>query len=753
MKNHIALKFIAILLCALTLLTAILSVVGIAVLSSQELYEQDPQELYREDQQAIYNRVAREIARNYASQTLGGCDQALIDAYYGNPNWADTYLKDGYYFYTILDADGNILVSNYEKQAVADTYSLTITGGSYLRQILVTESKFGDDYMGEALMEPTNPDNPESYDTVHIYVEKLGIYLAYQYGHEDMPELTVNLYLLEGARTDTESYQWAQLLWENRFNLFWVLGISLLVFAIGAVYLCCAAGKSPGSDEVKPGGFNALPLDLYLGLVWLVAFVSVQMVQEIGYYWSTRTVPAAAALLFLAFFDCLVFVAFCFACAAQFRQGGGRWWRKSAIGWTAIELIAFAKEAVSVHIPAGARALWRFIKRAARGMKKLLVFLFTESYAVLKWFFSGLWRLCKKLARFLGAAASAAWIQVKKGWSWLWRKILRFSCLLPLTWQWLLVGFVMIFLLVLTVSNGYWRPEILLLGVGACVVVILYGAHAFGILLEATRRMAQGDLESKVSDRLLLGSFYTFAQELNALAGVAKVAAQREMKSERMKTELITNVSHDIKTPLTSIINYVDLLQKPHTLEEEQQYLEVLGRKSEQLKKLIQDLMEMSKASTGNMAVDIQTVDAVETINQALGEFSDKLAGSALTPVFTAPAESVAIRADGRLVWRVLNNLLSNAVKYAMPGTRLYIDLARRGDKVAISLKNISAQALNVDAEELMERFVRGDAARNTDGSGLGLNIAKSLMEVQQGRLELTVDGDLFKATMVFPGA
>ena len=163
--------------------------------------------------------------------------------------------------------------------------------------------------------------------------------------------------------------------------------------------------------------------------------------------------------------------------------------------------------------------------------------------------------------------------------------------------------------------------------------------------------------------------------------------------------------------------------------------------------------MEMSKASTGNMTVEITTVDAVESVNQALGEFSDKLAAAQLTPMFRHSESRAPIRADGKLVWRVLSNVLSNAVKYAMPGTRLYIDLMELEGKVVISLKNISREQLNMDAEELMERFVRGDDSRNTEGSGLGLNIAKSLMELQRGQLQLLVDGDLFKVTLIFPGA
>ena len=231
------------------------------------------------------------------------------------------------------------------------------------------------------------------------------------------------------------------------------------------------------------------------------------------------------------------------------------------------------------------------------------------------------------------------------------------------------------------------------------------------------------------------------------------VAAQNQLKSERMKTELITNVSHDIKTPLTSIINYVDLLEKPHTAEEEKTYVEVLSRQSQRLKKLIDDLMEMSKASTGNIQVEIAKIDAVEAVTQALGEFSDKLTAAGLTPVFHQSEEAIFLLADGRLLWRAMSNVLSNAVKYALPGTRLYVDVSAAGDKAIISFKNISGAQLNISAEELMERFVRGDSSRNTEGSGLGLNIAKSLMELQKGQLQLLVDGDLFKVTLVFSRA
>ena len=218
-----------------------------------------------------------------------------------------------------------------------------------------------------------------------------------------------------------------------------------------------------------------------------------------------------------------------------------------------------------------------------------------------------------------------------------------------------------------------------------------------------------------------------------------------------MKTELITNVSHDIKTPLTSVINYVDLLQQPHTEEEGEQYLEVLSRQSGRLKKLVEDLMDMSKASSGNITVNVAQMDAVEAVNQALGEFADKFDNAQLTPVFRSSQPQMPVMADGRLTWRVLSNLLGNVVKYALPGTRVYLDLKQEDRWVVLSMKNISREELNISAEELTERFVRGDVSRNTEGSGLGLNIAQSLMRLQRGNMEVIVDGDLFKVTLTFP--
>ena len=346
---------------------------------------------------------------------------------------------------------------------------------------------------------------------------------------------------------------------------------------------------------------------------------------------------------------------------------------------------------------------------------------------ILKW----LWKLCRLAGRGL-------------------RKVID---LLPVMWQWIAAGGALGFVLVLicATTNAHWYSVFpLFVWCLAFAALVVYCGYSYGVIQKGIKRMKAGDLGEKIKTDWLFGSFKTIAEDLNALADVVAIAAEKQLRSERMKTELITNVSHDIKTPLTSVINYVDLLQQPHTEEEGAQYLEVLSRQSSRLKKLVEDLMDMSKASSGSMAVNITSVDAVEAVNQALGEFSDKLESAQLSPVFRSPDSQLHMLADGRITWRVLSNILSNVVKYALPGTRVYLDLLRLDKTVVLSVKNISREELNISAEELTERFVRGDASRNTEGSGLGLNIAQSLMQLQRGNLELTVDGDLFKVTLTF---
>lgn len=284
-----------------------------------------------------------------------------------------------------------------------------------------------------------------------------------------------------------------------------------------------------------------------------------------------------------------------------------------------------------------------------------------------------------------------------------------------------------------------------------CIVGIVAYIIQTQELYKCAKEMAEGNLDRKADTSKMFWVFRAHGEHLNQISdGMAK-AVEARMKSEHLKTELITNVSHDIKTPLTSIINYVDLLQKDDMDEKtRQEYIEVLSRQSARLKKLIEDLVEASKASTGNIQINWADIDANMLLEQAVAEYEDKLANAGLKVVFTRSEVPAVIRADGQHLWRVFDNLLANISKYAMPGTRVYASVIHETGSVRIEFKNISREALNVSSDELMERFVRGDSSRNTEGSGLGLSIANSLCTLMRADFKLSIDGDLFKAVIEF---
>ncbi len=266
-----------------------------------------------------------------------------------------------------------------------------------------------------------------------------------------------------------------------------------------------------------------------------------------------------------------------------------------------------------------------------------------------------------------------------------------------------------------------------------------------------SRKMAQGDLSVRVPAKKLWGPLREQGEDLNRISEGMSAAVDERLRSERFKTDLITNVSHDLKTPLTSIINYVDLLQKQPLEPQAAEYAAVIARQGQRLKKLTEDLVEASKASSGSLPVNAEPTDLAELLTQAVGEYAPRLEKSNLEPVLQLPGEPVWSMLDGRLTWRVVDNLLSNACKYSQPGTRVYVEAEQREGRAWLRVKNISRQQLNIPADELMERFVRGDSSRTTEGSGLGLNIARSLAELQNGEFGLAIDGDLFKAWASFP--
>ena len=266
---------------------------------------------------------------------------------------------------------------------------------------------------------------------------------------------------------------------------------------------------------------------------------------------------------------------------------------------------------------------------------------------------------------------------------------------------------------------------------------------------EALHHIYEGKVDVQLKEEELEGVLKEMAIYVNDIAGGFSKAVEESLKSERLKTELITNVSHDIKTPLTSIINYIDLLkQEKIESKRAKEYLEVLDNKSQRLKKLIEDLVEASKASSGNIKLTIEKLNMKELIKQVTGEFEDKFKKKGLETIFEFPEGEIYIDADSRYLYRVIENMYSNIAKYALENSRVYVDVVQNGSKILVAIKNISKEKLNISAEELMQRFVRGDSSRNTEGSGLGLSIARSLTELQGGKFNLYLDGDLFKVTI-----
>lgn len=285
-----------------------------------------------------------------------------------------------------------------------------------------------------------------------------------------------------------------------------------------------------------------------------------------------------------------------------------------------------------------------------------------------------------------------------------------------------------------------------------CFPLTVYTGVMLGRLLKASAALSSGDLAYHVDTKGMALDLRRAGDNLNNIAEGMKNAVEEQMKSERLKTELITNVSHDIKTPLTSIINYTDLICREHSENERiNSYSEELQNQSQRLKKLIEDLIEASKASTGTIEVNMEPCEIGVMVTQAAGEFQQPLAERGLTLVVTQPEEAIFIMADGRRLWRVFDNILGNAKKYSQSGTRVYLSLEKQGRTAVITLKNTSSYELNIPAEELMGRFVRGDSSRSTEGNGLGLSIAESLTKLQGGELGISVDGDLFKVTLRFP--
>ncbi len=482
--------------------------------------------------------------------------------------------------------------------------------------------------------------------------------------------------------------------WRFYFPVLLIFTIALVTAALTLlVLLCMGAGRSHRDEGVRLSAFYKIPLDLYLAAISFCCAALGAMTGDLiyGYALDESTVIAYWAIFLIPAFSLILALTLMSICA-RFRAG--TWWRNNVITYVL-------------------RLVWRVLRRCWKVFK----------------------RICGVLGRGLGRAGRRIWSFVSEIPS------------VPLA---ILFSISVFFLVLISVflESGHL---VVVTGVYA-VGGILLGAIFSRRLERGAQKLAQGDLETRLDVSNLFGTYRRHAEHLNHIREGMSNAVEAQLRSERMKTELITNVSHDIKTPLTSIINYVDLMKKEQIESEKvREYLEVMDRQSIRLKKLIEDLMEVSKASTGNIALEMADTDFDVMLEQILGEYRERLTKAELNLCVDNAAKGAHIMADGKLLWRVFDNLLGNICKYSMPGTRVYLNVARHDEMLEISMRNISLYSLNITSEELMERFVRGDRSRHTEGSGLGLSIAKNLVELQKGNLEIVVDGDLFKAIVRFP--
>lgn len=478
----------------------------------------------------------------------------------------------------------------------------------------------------------------------------------------------------------------ADLAYALRYWIYAIIAAAALLTVICFAFLLCAAGHHPGVDGIRPGWGTKIPLDLLTAAVGLGLFLGIQLVVEAG-FWSGIAVILGIVLGSAA--GAGVFTGWCMSLALRIKLGG--WWRNTVI-YVAL------------------RWAWKVLKKLGSGLR--------AAGRGLAGLLGGIPLVGKTVLIFLGLCVlEGLGILVSLGFFWSWG---------VLAFLWVLEK-ILLFLAVLAVAL-------------MCRKLLLGG-----------RALAAGDLAYQVDTSRMVLDFKSHGEDLNHIAQGMAAAVDQRMRSERMKTELITNVSHDIKTPLTSIINYADLIGKePRDSEKIPEYAAVLTRQSERLKRLIEDLVEASKASTGNLEVDLAPCQPGVLLTQAAGEYEQRLKDAGLDLVTRQPETAVTILADGRRLWRVFDNLMNNICKYAQRGTRVYLTLEERDGQAVISFKNTSRAPLDIPAEELLERFVRGDAARGGEGNGLGLSIAKSLTELQKGTLDLTVDGDLFKVVLRF---
>lgn len=623
---------------------------------------------------------------------------------YGEDRW---YYEDGLKFYEgsavsenvlyeIKSEDGEIIFTNMDETAgdigISDEYNFNFVKEEYKNLKIPTEEIYEETPTVEYETdygEPTTAYKTELYFNDEYFYQK---------------DYSITLYLKEELSANDSFYyisEFFDYVAEHKTSLSFTAIISAGLSVALFIFLMCASGYKTDVEGIHISRFDRFPVDIfaavYIGLTVLLGCGIFWFFETILYHMSRYYYDAAmgAAIPFLATL-CVIGVVLDFI------------------------LLAVLSMTTAVRL------------KTRTYIKSTLIFMVLNFlFKFLKWNWKNICKICKKSVNFTGRVL---------------RKI-------PLVWKTIavVIAIILLELIILSYDWGYWWPATWIINIvlGVCAILI---AIILKQIKKGTEEIAKGNIYKKINTKYMFLDIKDHAENINNINdGIAKAVEER-MKSERFKTELITNVSHDIKTPLTSIINYVDLLEKEEIENETaKEYIGVLSRQSARLKKLIEDLLEASKASTGNINVNLSKFELGILLTQALGEYEERFAQNNLQVVLNKTDEMLLVMADNRHMWRIFDNILNNIAKYAQPNTRIYIDANRKNQIAEISFRNISKDPLNISGDELMERFVRGDSSRNTEGSGLGLSIAKSLTEVQKGKLDIQIDGDLFKVRLAFP--
>lgn len=570
------------------------------------------------------------------------------------------------------------------------------------------------------------------------------------YEREDT--ITINAYLRKELTAEDEFYKhevFVSKLCDMKTIVPCITLSALTLLIVLMITLVRFAGHRRGKDGICPGLVDRIPFDIVIAVLAVIPIVTAIMINEFSVRYR-ELIVYIFAIVFLCYMEWFI-VTF----AVRIKKGS--WWKNTVIFKLFKFIICKAIPSISGGIKKIAAVLWSGLKKTGSATVKLSRRLGKDVAHVSKKSGNITVRTIKKVFSVIVPILKktiSALIHLLKS---IINVTVSLARKLPFFWKAGLAYVLLIAVELICILLTLYEPDILMiiwavekiLFVPVLILVVLN----LRVLQKGGEQLALGKLEHKIDLRHMLWDFKKHGENLNSINVGMKHAVEEQMKSEHLKTELVTNVSHDIKTPLTAIISYVDLLKREDVQPEvAKQYVEVLDRQSAKLKKLVDDLMEMSKASTGNIEVRLEELDVNVLLSQILGDYVERLEVNKVTLVTNYCSEVAMVSADGQLLWRVFDNLMSNICKYTLEGTRVYINTKSSGDDVKIIFKNISKYELNISSNELMERFVRGDSSRSTEGSGLGLSIAESLMKLQDGRLDLSIDGDLFKAEITLKG-